>query len=351
MNAYLSRKLKVLSFLLIVMVVILHAHNLKGNSDALNFYVQNLISGGFTKLCVVLFFLISGYLFVVNIKEGKPAVFGQKIQSRIRSVLVPYLLWSLIGMMIFFILQSLPVTRSFFNSGLLRQSSPSELSYIWLLKPLPYQLWFLRHLFILVLLSPLLYGIIRYTNWFALIVIVILLLNIIRLPENPLLNNTSLASFSLGIWFGLHGQQIVLNRYPKAVWWSGLLWIIFVVGRVIFDSETWLSIGIWRPLLLTLEYGIGIVSIWTGYDYLNQNKNMDRPLPAYLGFAFFLYLAHEPLLTIFKKLLLKVLGNGSLGQLLTYFAAPTLVIVLCIAIGMLLKRSVPKVYGILTGGR
>jgi surface polysaccharide O-acyltransferase-like enzyme len=351
MNDYLSRKLKIISFLLIVMVVVLHAHNLKGNSDALNFYVQNLISGGFTKLCVVLFFLISGYLLVVNITEANTATFRRKIKSRVRSVLIPYLLWSFIGIGIFFVLQSLPFTRSFFNSGLIRESSITDLLYTWLLKPLPYQLWFLRHLFVLVLLSPLLYWIVRYTNIFALLLIAVLLLNLVRIPDNQLLSNTSLASFSLGMWFGLHGQQFVLRRYPMMVSWSAIVWTLLVVGRVVFESETWLSIPFWRPLLLTLEYGIGILAIWSGYDFLNRNKVNYSPLPAYLSFAFFLYLAHEPLLTIFKKILLKVLGSGSLGQLLTYFAAPTLVILLCIGAGMLLKRSLPKVYAVLTGGR
>lgn len=353
MNPYLSRKLRVVSFLLIVMVVMLHAHNLRDNSDLLNFYVQNLISNGFTKLCVVLFFLISGYLFVVNVEKAEFSTFLTKIKSRVRSVLIPYLLWSFIGMAIFFTLQSLPGVRSFFNNALLSERSPSDLLYIWLLKPLPYQLWFLRHLFSVVLLSPLLYVVVKYLKYPALLLIALLLLNVLLLPPTALIGNVSLAAFSLGLWLSLHAQDLVMRRHPNIAWWTTLLWAILVVGRVVFESIKWLDWGIWRPLLVNLEYGIGIVAIWSLYDLTQRNKNVEHQaaLPAFLSFAFFLYLAHEPMLTIFKKLLLKLLGTGTIGQLLTYFIAPAIVIVLCISIGMLLRRMVPKMYGVLAGGR
>ena len=353
MNPYLSRKLRVISFILIVMVVLLHAHNLRGDSDLINYYVQNLISNGFTKLCVVLFFLISGYLFVINVEEATVGTFLTKIKSRVRTVFIPYLLWSFLGIAIFFILQSLPVVRSFFNNSPISERSASELLYIWLLKPLPYQLWFLRHLFIVVLLSPLLYAIVKYLKYPALLLIALLLLNILRLPPTTLIGNVSLAAFSLGLWFSVHAQSAIVRRYPKAAWWSTLLWMAFVVGRIIFESAEWLDWSVWRPLLINLEYGIGIFALWSLYDAFEHRKTVEAQadLPAFLGFAFFLYLAHEPMLTIFKKLLLKVFGAGTIGQLLTYFAAPAIVIVLCILIGMLLRRSLPKVYSILAGGR
>ena len=71
MNNYLKNKITTISFLLMIMVVNIHSYNLlpiipKGY----NTFIQDLFSQGFSRIAVPLFFIISGYLFFLNIKEG-----------------------------------------------------------------------------------------------------------------------------------------------------------------------------------------------------------------------------------------------------------------------------------------
>ncbi|MEL6945544.1 MAG: acyltransferase, partial [Bacteroidota bacterium] len=237
MNTYLSRKLRVVSFILIVMVVFLHAHNISGKGDLLNYYVQNFISTGITKISVALFFVISGYLFFFNIKEGKIQEFGSKIKSRSRTILLPYLLWSLWGILFFFLLQSLPFSKSFFNSDLLQKKSTPELLHTLFVKPLPYQLWFLRHLFVFALLSPILYFIAKHAKWILLSIIAILLLKILEIPENDFIHNRSLAYFCLGCYLGIHGQAWLKRNYTKFGIGATLIWLALVAWRIIGDSQ------------------------------------------------------------------------------------------------------------------
>ncbi|MEN0045908.1 MAG: acyltransferase [Bacteroidota bacterium] len=400
MNAYLSRKLRVISFILIVMVVFLHAHNISGKGDLLNYYVQNFISTGITKISVALFFVISGYLFFFNIKEGNLQAFLTKIKSRSRTVLLPYLLWSLWGILLFFLLQSLPFSKSFFNSDLLAEKSSLELLHIFFIKPLPYQLWFLRHLFVFALLSPLIYfltkspiaglvsfalalGLTLYTLFglqFSILkiaaivlallsvlfyvpktsypqlgilaLVLILLLKIVEIPENDFIHNRSIAYFCLGCYLGIHQQKWVKYNFSQFGMVATALWIALVAWRIMGDSQDLINDKLWRNFIQHFEYFVGIFALWSLYDFFQKGKeNTQKALPTFLAFAFFLYVSHEPILTIIKKLGLKALGKGSLNQLLLYFAAPLITIGICIVVGILLKKITPKIYSVLTGGR
>src|ERR1700744_4586956 len=103
MNKFLSDKLKVLSFLMMILVVFAHAgtYDLRlSNTAAL---IQDYISGGLSRMVPALFFFISAYLFFFNFTSWKD--FGPKIYKRGRTLLVPYLLWSAYGILFLALLQ------------------------------------------------------------------------------------------------------------------------------------------------------------------------------------------------------------------------------------------------------
>ncbi|NJL74541.1 MAG: acyltransferase [Saprospiraceae bacterium] len=242
MNPYLSTKLKYISFVLMVMVVFLHSHNLSGKGDLLNYYVQNFISNGITKISVALFFMISGYLFFFQVEAFPIPSWLQKVQSRTRSILLPYLLWSLWGMLLFFTLQSLPYSRSFFNSDVLAEQSIPQLLYIWLVKPLPYQLWFLRHLFVFVLATPFIYLVTRYAPLVLLILVALLLLKILDIPDNDFIDNRSFSYFCIGCYLGIHGRQQVLKTFSTWAIPALVVWWMLVALRIGWIVKTGLII-------------------------------------------------------------------------------------------------------------
>src|SRR5665647_1106940 len=134
MNKYLSVKLKVVSFLLMIMVVFIHSINISdkivsGNiilAKGYSSFIQTFISDGICLIAVPLFFVISGYLFFLNL-EGTLDEFHTKYKKRLKTLLVPYLFWS-IGVLLFFIvLQQIPQTISLFSNKLIRDYSSLEL--------------------------------------------------------------------------------------------------------------------------------------------------------------------------------------------------------------------------------
>lgn len=115
MNNYLKNKITTISFLLMIMVVNIHSYNLlpiipKGY----NTFIQDLFSQGFSRIAVPLFFIISGYLFFLNIKEGLLIEFLLKYKSRFKSLVIPYLFWTVFSCLLYLFLQSIPFVSVFF---------------------------------------------------------------------------------------------------------------------------------------------------------------------------------------------------------------------------------------------
>ena len=67
--------------------------------------------------------------------------------------------------------------------------------------------------------------------------------------------------------------------------------------------------------------------------------------------SFFIYLIHEPILTILRKTGLYLLGQSSWSIGVIYILAPTLTIFIAYAIGRGMNEYIPKIFSLITGGR
>lgn len=99
MNKYLSYKILFFNFILSVLIVLLHSNckvTLGWNNDGTN--LSNFIELLTTYICCIghiavpMFYIISAYLFYHNISTLKDTL--SKIKKRIKTLLIPYLLWN-----------------------------------------------------------------------------------------------------------------------------------------------------------------------------------------------------------------------------------------------------------------
>ena len=99
---------------LTIMVVALHSYiaiggwdypNLAGNGTGSNVaqFFMIAISHVITHIAVPLFFLISGFLFYQNIGSGELDIWKRKFSSRLRSLLLPYVLWIVLYILFLFL--------------------------------------------------------------------------------------------------------------------------------------------------------------------------------------------------------------------------------------------------------
>lgn len=98
---------------------------------------------------------------------------------------------------------------------------------------------------------------------------------------------------------------------------------------------------------------VGIPAIWGIYDiiahtYATYTNN--RLTTAYFSYTFFVYLCHEPLLNIFKKLPL-LISRSETTFIASYILTPIIFYIFACCLGRLIKALSPKIYYVYTGGR
>lgn len=358
MTDYLSKKLRIISLIAMLMVVFLHSTNMnvKFNSGelalngGLNMFIQNFISQGLTRIAVPIFFAISGYLFFLNF-HGSLAEYSVKIKKRFKTLLIPYLTWSIWGVLFYFILQQIPQSKQFFTKELISDYDYGDFFNTILINPIPYQLWFLRDLMLLVICSPIIYWLIKYSKGFALVILFILWLGIFEI-NLYIFSNESVLFFSVGCFLAHFKTDFVLKKHQqKSILVVLLFWFLLLTLKTLLIQYQ-VDKNILIILLHKASILMGFISVWYLYDFIYQKDNESSRILLNLSFySFFLFAFHEPILTIVKKGMAYILGVNNTSVLLGYFISPILVICISLIIGKLLKKLIPTFYGILTGAR
>ena len=352
MTQYLSNKIKILSFFLIIFVLYIHSGFHANEIDGMywNHFIQEFISVKVGRLAVPLFFMISGYLFFLNTDSGILSI-KNKMMSRVHSILIPYIYGCIFFVMFLLLIQFIPGVANFMNGDILPLFNKSMLnilkSVFWISDggntPLAFQLWFLRDLIIIIALTPLLYYFLRLLKWWALPLLFALSYLSIT-PESFL---SSLFWFTLGGIFVFTKTSI---EYRKSKWGLIILFLYLIVSLY----EQIIGGGSYFESLQKVLILLGIVGIWFCYDTLvcnNFSLKDTKWLSIACSFTLFIYLFHEPTLNIVRKLIVIGIGKSSAGYLISYLISPYLLVFCAIVVGVILKRTIPRIYSNLVGGR
>lgn len=350
-SSFLSEKIKILSFISIILVLYIHSgfHNTSNEilGMSINNILQDTISGGLGQCAVPLFYMISGFLFFQHTESGMPSII-KKIRKRGKTLLIPYLIGCLFFPLTLIIIESIPGSERFMNSTFMKNLylPLSDILCSTFYKtaeggsPWAFQLWFLRDLIILVLFSPILFYARKYIK-----TITIIILFLITYCKSI----TSIIPVIPCFWF-MFGDAIVthLNKPKSISIICGILFFCGVVLQITYpDNKIILSLEI--PIII-----LGIFFFWNCYDYLTKDSfslKKHSVLNILTNFTFFIYLFHEPTLNIVRKIIVVIIGKSSIGFAISYLLSPWIFIVAAIAIGLLLKKKCSGIYSILVGGR
>lgn len=344
-----GRRLGVLRFPLILGVMYLHAYRPGGVGAASNSWLAGVdffLSDLLVMLARPLFFLISGYFFFANGAASWPVVL-RKWKSRGRSLLAPYLLWNALILGLWVLASCLPAT-----AGLLPPSgkpvtafSGRDLADAFLGfsgYPIAYQLWFVRDLILLVLLAPL-WGF----SPAGVRCVFLLGLGVAWLSDRwaPGIPGAEGAVFFFAGAF-LAGTSDSFARIDRHAVSAALLYAL-LAGAAVFIPDGRVSTALLSAALLP---GALVVLHLAGRIAAQESWRTRFERPA--GQVFFLFLAHEPLLTVLKKAAYASLDGASPGVLLVARIAVTaLAAGICLAVHRMLEARFPRVLRLMTGGR
>ena len=339
-----SRRFSVLRTLLVIFVVGVHAE--KGLQayyteipELLRAYLV-IFPHNIFRLCVPIFFFISGYLFYLTYKPDV-ASYGRMLVKKSRTILFPYLLFNAITIGLIVLFNKVPYMGDI--NGL-RQDGVLKMLLGAYHFPAVYPLWFLRDLYIYFLLAPVFY---------------------VVSVEIPLLG---LAVF-WALWMFVPQSGLPVELSGTLFFYLGCL---LSRTRVDLDAArrfTVPALAVYAALLLAVchvEFHEGFPPI---YHMLYRNSMIAGTVAVWLlsgqawlggsqlllrlsGWSFFVYLTHEPVLSYLiygTRFLFK--PAGSVPGIAYMWLLTIVTFGLCYGLARLLERHLPRVYALATGAR
>lgn len=362
---YVSRKFVWLSFFAMVSVIMIHSISVLTTKSpaAWNVFAQHLLLRSFTYWAVPFFFMCSGFWFAKgkyvmrSVGEGPTVTVLAFWGKKVRTLLVPYVLWVLIA-----VVMILPLTlgnnylmhrwlweRTFVDNAGVWGKVDGLFGIVCAQPSANGPLWYLRALILLFALAPIWrFVALRRWGWLALLAFgwVEIFVCPIGIPQVHL-GGSSVGWFVLGMAVALKGWENV--RLPKcAVSLAACVWIAAALAKcfhmvgVDFIPCEWF----WRINAL-IPLG-GVVCLWGLYDHCRVSSIEPRP---WMRATFWVFCFHQIPISYFMAICLYVFGKGDGMTLLIALANVAFVAYLSFAIAGCAKRRFGACYHLLTGGR
>lgn len=349
-----------LRFPLCMLIVFMHCNPLLFcvNVHKFNFvtfeFAQTFAMEFVFRLCVPLFFIISGYLFFLSFEKFTTQVYKEKLYRRLFSLLLPYLVWNLIFFFLYYIgslfigpmPSEKPVTDftfsdffwSFWNLGHVYNNP----SFTGLVLDIP--LWFVRDLMVMSIFSPIVYSLLVKTKGFVLILFGIIWVGEFQ-PTMYAPSDQALFFFSLGAFAGIKKLSLP-DKWGdnRCFLFLAIYFILFVLIALFSHNKIR-----WMKHLNDL---IGIVSFLLLFFHFTQRKGQWFPTNI-SGASFFLYAFFTLPLLLSQKIIVPIFEEyGNVGMFISYFLCPSLVIFVGLLLYMGITRFFPTwISRLLTGGR
>ena len=353
MTARQSDLIRAMRFPLIVLVVFCHAP-LFAPADlepALTgeyafHFLTTMLSQILGNMSVCWFFVFSGYFFFHSLDQqnlwGRERGIPYKWKKRLRTLLVPYLIWNLLVVAITLILSFL-YAKAGLNGDNLGMEAVHEGPVYWLFSgPADFPLWYLRDLIILCVLAPAFFYLFKVLGKLTPVLLVLTYLSPLE-PGIPAMR--AICFFGTGAWLGMnHMDMLEICRKMKPA--SYVLAAILLLLATCFDR------GTCHEPLVRLFYPFGMISLMNICDAAIDHQRTKDWLLRMSRYVFFIYAAHEVFILGWTKgLLVRMLGLGIPAQLVSYFLTPAIVIGVCILLYKILEKITPRTLTVLCGDR
>ncbi|WP_240535502.1 acyltransferase family protein [Rhizobium freirei] len=285
---------------------------------------------------------ISGYLLFRN---GSASIeYGKTIQRKTKTVMLPFLLWNCTFFLFVLILQYYGIGDGYMPD--LSEASPHTLSTLLFAidgTPINLPLYFLRDLFVCIIISPLLAFLILRAPLLTLAFL--LLLAAWPISLGIVLRNSILFSFSFGIYLSLYRVDVtIMDRY------AALIVPTFIALAALLATAAYMNgpdLPLWLEVCRNLMVLVGIPGFWALSAILIRSR-VGQGLAATGSLSFWIFCAHYPLLFC-----LWVLWNrgGSEVYPIFYLLAVALALLLLPLTNGMARNALPSFYNLLTGSR
>lgn len=358
-----SSIIKFLRFPLIVMVVMIHSHFKVVSMGGVDYVfdlkefpiycnVSFLLSKLMASIAVPIFYVFSGYLFFKNTAND----YIEKLRKRVRTLLIPYIFWNIVVVVFYFLAQIfMPSMVSGNNKLIVDYNAIDWFKVFWNYKdemPICYQLWFIRDLMVVVLMSPIIYFAIK-KSVFTILVIGIIWLHGITTGICGV-DIAAIFFFALGSIFSIHKYDFI--NFCKKIKIAGYIMslLLIIIEVFIYNKRGSLDLlfvdtqSIMLYKLCTLSLMISCMNI----TIVIIQKRLLKINNFLYESNFFIYVCHALPLTLLLKLMIRFVNPTSDVQaIFIYFAVIVITIILCLMLFSLMRKILPRFTAFILGNR
>lgn len=332
------------------------------NFDGMQFYyfLQNILSELLPLVCVPTFFFISGYLFFFKLEKLDKSTYFNKLRRRVRTLLIPYILWNLLAILLLFSYAIRSKGFSFseitgFNwidafIGMIPNHKADDTSILGLalrqnkMYPADGPLWYVRDLILWNMFVPVFYCLIKKTKYIFLSFMTIIWL--LQLWPYTRLSLFGLYCFILGCYFGINKLTPFISRWGGRIClYVVSLLLLIVMSLQVVENKTI------NYFLLCVFKLLGIFAVFNIGCKAKNTKWCHYPA-FFIEGSFFIFAFHQIRPVRDTERLLDIIFCKSQNWIIMtieYIITPVIVVFVCLLVYNVLKRICPKVLYVLDG--
>ena len=328
-----------LRFPMIVLVTFAHSYGRVEDSFALlasdwNTYefLKLLVSQTLVKVAMPVFFIMSGYLFFANVDKWDVATYKKKILRRVKTLLIPYLIWNLLMAV---------KLKTFSMSMLWSYWNPAGTQIDWfgheqlMTAPANMPLWFLRDLMVVSLLTPIIYILVRKFGYWLMAVLTVLYLSGVC-AFIPGLSAYAVFFFTLGAFFSIRRMDMI-EVFKRFEWPAYGLSVIFAISMLLTYHTS-----IFSSLMLCFRITGSIAVFCLASRILSTTS---RRLPSQVcDSTYFIYLAHYVFFFSFiDTAFFALFGTSTISLSIHYLLCPLLKVAILVCVYLVYKTCLTKI--------
>jgi len=345
-NRRLSDAIAWLRFPLIFFIIMLHCYSVKSLEGSHDTYFKLVypLALWLGETGVPGFFFISGYLFFLSKKS-----YPEKLKGRLRTLLVPYLLWNALLFSLYVALYATGHPQDINGRSMADYGFVDYLRLFWdrgtyddgNFVPLLCPLWYIRNLMLMSVFSPILFYAIRYLREFL---IVGLAFWWMTTYHNAFIPQT-LLFFSLGAYFSLLGIN-PLEQFTKAKFLLFSLFFVCAMGDIV--SHTFLD----TPINLQIHRASLILNIPVLLLLADLCTRKGWACKTLTDATFIVFCVHYPIVVALRKITIGQFSDASdTTHFLLYLACVVISTLLSLMVYQILDKHFPRFKNIMTGSR
>lgn len=260
-------------------------------------------------------------------------------------MVLPYIIWNILNML-FAIITSYSFVSKFFlgRTKFALTFSNIFLSIFHYEANSPF--WFIFALICFIAVSPVINIIIsnKISGLIAIITLIVLQYFNIVIPESFILREDSIIYYLIGCYVGKHFFSLFQRKASKKASLPAILFFALSIAFLVLKSYNILpDINALNTIVLI----VAIFSFWILSDLFIDKIQVKT----YMEYSFLIYAMHLNIQAVIIKLLYLFGPKFPFMAVLSFFGTTILTLIAIILFAALIKKYVPKLYGILSGNR